>query len=218
MSEQEFAPQSNSERDDEYTETQQSPYYWSTTPRKSGTPRDEPPSTIEEPIMPGQDYQTGYNGSTYQIPSYEEAAQQQSKIVDADPPYAQQQQQQQQQQRGFGGGWGNNPYQNQQRGQWGQWNQWNTPGWARPQYRRNRGGQIFWLVLMLIFFARPLFGLLGVLLHAAGILIGAVFSGFIMLMVFLLLATIVTRILFRTSGGVHRYRRRNNPWSRGPWW
>ncbi|HET8913584.1 MAG TPA: hypothetical protein VFN23_19075 [Ktedonobacteraceae bacterium] len=216
MSEQEFAPQSNSERENEYSES--SPYYWSTTPRKNGTPRDEPPSSIDEPIMPAQDYQAGYNGSAYDIPSYGEASQPPPKVVDATPPpYAQQQQQQQQQQQrpGFGPGWGNGPFQNQQGQQWGQWN---TPGWARPRMGRNRG-QIFWLFFLLIFFARPLFSLFAALVSGIGILISTLLVGFILLIGLLVLATIVTRILFRTTSGSQRYRRRYyNSWRRGPWW
>lgn len=220
MSQQEFFPQSESERDQANKETPQSPYYWSTQPRKEGEPRDEPPGSIDEPIMPGDMYQTGYNGSSSYPSEGYAGTEAQPRIVDANPVYSQQQQQRSA---------GNGPYQNQPNQQWGQWGQgrqaqWGTPGWARPQnqFRGNRWhpGRIFWLIIMVLFFARPLWYVLGFALKAAGILVGLAFGGIIALVIFLLLATIFTRILFRAVGGPSYGRRRfyRNYRRRGPWW
>jgi hypothetical protein len=175
-------------------------------------PKDEPPSSYDEPMTSlsvNRDYQHGYTAQSYTTYSHQQqvsnttSSGQQHNSADGDayerhyrPNYA-----------------------NYAQGQ--HYQQWNVPSWARPQTQNRSGMSIFWLIILGLIFIGPLMHLLGILFAFIGVLFLLIF---VPLMLFMVIGVplIIMRALARPFMGVGW--RRNTFWMgyrprrRGMWW
>lgn len=202
MSQQEFAPQSqsygqDSESGEEEIYQPHYPYSWSGKLDTATGPRDEPPSSYAEPTI-----QQGY-----QAQDYAASRQQQETYTYHSSTQSQQHQTQQQRYYSPDGDAFEHSYQ--------PYNRYNTvrqgvlPPWARPQrHRRGSGKWILFLVLGL-FFIKPMLALLGILLAFAGVAV--------LTLVLPLLLLIGLIGVFRLAFWPGRSHSRGWRYRRGPW-
>ena len=227
MNEQEFVPESQSQQQRSQGEQDinypAQPYYWSTKP---DTPKDEPASLYDEPMMQSEtpyDYQRGYSIHSSGNAGYDYSLPQDStgnSTYKSQPSSAYNQQSQSQAQTR-----GRSRYQQQQYspdgdafekqyrygsfgnvGNANNW-QWSVPSWARPQRQRGGASRWFWFILLALVFMGPLLHLLGFLLVAGAVFLALLFP-------FLIVGLFsIPFLLSRSLMGRALWQRR---W-RGPW-
>lgn len=223
MSQQEMVPESQSNQQQSSNEDElyypQHPYYWSTTPGNTPTPRDESPLNYDESLMDQsyreQSYQEGYLAQDQPA----QTKQQDTPLPAADPTQANTGRQslaRQQPQLGSDGDafeQGYRPY----RG----YNRWQgVPPWTRVQPRQRGSARIIMFIIAGIFLIKPLLALFGFLFAAIGIAAVA-FALIVVAFVFLLPIIALLAALARGAGWSGRRQRRwryFNYWRRpGPW-
>ncbi len=205
MSQQEFAPQSQSQQSQELrTEGQhllsdneiyypQHPYYWSKGEDKAGLPRDDPPSSYDEPAMQrgyqAQDYARGTQHTQGTPGSRPEWRQQFSPDGDA---YEQ-------------------GYRMHSR-----YNAWRTvPPWARPQPQMKSVVRLALLIILGLLLIKPLLILIGLLIA----IIGLTFLVVVLPVIFVLGIVSIILIALRVAFWQRRihYRQHYSRVWRGPW-
>jgi hypothetical protein len=206
MSQQEFAPQPQSQQSQELqTEGQHSlsdneiyypqhPYYWSKGEAKAGLPRDEPPSSYDEPAMQhGYQAQGGYAGETQhteRAPGSRPGLRQQFS-PDGDA-YEQ----------------GYRVY--------NRYNAWRTvPPWARPQSQRKSAVRLALLIVLGLLLIKPILILMGLLLAVIGLTIFAIVLPVIFAVGIVSIILIALRVAFWQRRIPYR-QHYSRVW-RGPW-
>ena len=228
MSQQEMVPESQSNQQQSSNEDEiyypQHPYYWSTKPGDTSTPRDESPLSYDESLMDQssgeQSYQEGYQAQDQPA----QTRQQDTPLHTADPMQAntsgQSLLQQQQQLASDGDAFeqGYRPYRGYNRSQWQ-----GVPPWARAQPRQRGWARVVLFIIAGIFLIKPLLALFGFLFAAIGIAAFA-FALVVVALVFLLPIIALLAAIARGAGWSGRrqgrwryfnYRRRPGPWR---WW
>ncbi len=206
MSQQEFDPGSQAQEHDPLHDEVYYPHYpysWSGKLDNEATPRDEPPSSYDEPI-----YQQGYQAQTN--PGQNDAGYLNQQGSGTNPIN------QGGQQQGRSGGDGYNSYNAGQ----------GVPPWARPQQHRRAPFRFGFILLILVVIAL-LQGLIangGSFAGAAGDIFGAIFG---LLLLVLLVPLIILAVFFRFFHRMFRFggpwygrrqRWRGRSWPRGPYW
>lgn len=217
MDQQEFAPRSQSEEqqplEEEGIEYPAQPYYWSTRP---DTPKDEPTSLYDVPMVQGDslnDYQNGYMARKT-VENAGDTSQQGEKI-DTSAKLAQTSQAQRQRQQFSPDG---DAFEFQYRPRNAGNQQLGVPPFAQPQWRRRNPARLFWLVVLGLIFIGPLMHFLGALLAAIGVIILV-----LLLPLFLVLLVAIPFILFTIGrrlgliGNRQRRWRSSTNYRRGPW-
>ena len=194
--------------DDDIKYTPQ-PYYWSTQPGK-GTPKDEPASLSDEPMLqadhPG-DYQHGYAAQDNVSNSVGERFITPTFIA---PQEGNNRAKPQWQQFSPDG----DSFEHQYRPYRANNQQWGAPPWARPQQHKRSAGSWFWLVVLALVFMGPLLHFFGALLAVTAVII------LTLLVPFLFVAMLAfPYMLFRAIRGRPLPGRRwpNTTYWRSPW-
>lgn len=216
MDQQEFDPRSQRSQaeeqqplDEEEIEYPAQPYYWSSKPN---TPKDEPTSLYDVPMVQNDtlnDYQNGYSAPVQK--TVEETSQRGEKIATG------RQTAQPSQGQGQRFGSDGDGYEFQYRPNSAANQQLGVPPFARPQLRRRGPARLIWLVVLGLIFFGPLMHFLGALLAVTGVIILALLLPFLLVLLVAIpfLLFVVSR---RLRGGGNRQRRwrYSNSW-RGPW-
>jgi len=222
MSQQEFDPGSQTQEHDPLHDELYYPHYpysWSGKLDNEATPRDEPPSSYDEPI-----YQQGYQAQTN--PGQNDAGylNQQGSGTNPINQGRQQQGRSDGDANAYQRGYGYNSYNARQGTPGGQGQ--GVPPWARPQQHRRapfRFGSIL-LILVALALIQGLIANGGSFVGAAGDIFGAIFG---LLLLVLLVPLIILAVFFRfflrmfRFGGPwygRRQRWRGRGWPRGPYW
>ena len=184
------------------------PYYWSTKPN---TPKDEPASHYDEPMVQSDDqsnYQSGYIAHDNVTPG------QQSETIHTVHQPSQTAQSQRMEYSPDGDAFENQYRPNNANANY---QQWSPPPWARPQVHRWRPARLIWFIILAIIFIGPLLRLLGALIIGIGVLVLAILVPFLLVALVALPFAIFSirrgRGPFRSRPGRWRY---TNYW-RGPW-
>lgn len=203
MSQQEFAPQPQSQQSQELrTEGQhlqsdneiyypQPPYYWSKGEAKAGVPRDEPPSSYDEPAM-----QRGY-----QAQDYAGGTQHTERTSGSGPGW--------QQQFSPDGDAYEQGY-----GVHNRYNAWRTvPPWARPQSQQKSAVRLALLIVLGLLLIKPILILVGLLLTVIGLTILAI----VLPVIFAIGIVSIILIALRVAFWQRRIHQRQSRVWRGPW-
>jgi hypothetical protein len=219
MSDQEFMPEPQSqgqqfaENDDIDTYYAEQAYVQQAQANSKVTPKEEPPSSYDEPMTGNtysNDYQHGYSDQAHTTATNQQRKSGKTTTGSNSQQYYYHPD--------------GDAYENQYRPHYAQnqqYQQWNVPAWARPQPHKRSAMSFFWLIILGLIFIGPLMHLLGILFAVIGILFLVVF---VPLMLFLVigLPLIIMRALSGPfmGGGM----RRNSFWMgyrprrRGIWW
>ncbi len=182
---------------DDETYHPQHPYYWS--PNKAAVPRDEPPSSYDEPMV-----QRGYQAQDRTTGTKQQASTTRTGAINHAPTGGQRQTQHQQlspdgdaYERGY-----------RMHHQYNSWQ--NVPPWARAQPRQKKVARLVLFIALGLFFIGPILHLLGALLV---LVIGTVFFA-LLLALFVILLIGIFSFIFRVP--LRQRRAYFRPW-RGPW-
>ena len=174
---------------DDETYHPQHPYYWS--PNKADVPRDEPPSSYDEPIVQrGYQAQDRTTGTKHQESTTGRGSGRQMQNQQLSPD--------------------GDAYERGYR-MYHQYNAWqNVPPWARAQPQQKKVAKLVLFIVLALFFIGPILHLLGALLL---LVIGTVFFA-LLLALFVILLIGIFSFIFRVP--LRQRRSYFRPW-RGPW-
>ena len=204
MSQQELSPEPQEGGEDSSVQPPH-PYGWSAKPMQP-TPRDEPPSTLEIPMVQRESNESYHNYQSGYLAQNPPPTQQPSSLLPVPVQPSNQQQQQARRSRAFPGEDGD-AFEEGYR----PWGGYRVPSWARPQRQRHTLlGRILLFLILSALFIPPVLTVIGVLL---GTMIGVLVLALVLVPIVLVMLVVFFSVVFlglRVSGIRFDRRRRRS--------